>query len=275
MKSKSLLSLLLLSSLTLTACTKPKPKANQVQKALIGTWSARPVAPGSSQFTPHTLVFNADGTVIKIENRVAASTKFWLNPAEGPMRFDVDWTEKTPGRNLLAFIDNDTIRVEPGDWRENPPTRATKFSNNGTLYKRQSQKPEVPATLNIRDRTPSAPERQQNGEYYFNTLLDSQRSFYGPNKRFATSVLELLPGYYEEDMNFRYQIIPQQNKQIVVVTAQAKQPDLKSMAGYAYVSQSGGNGVMRCITQAPSTTVPTFVSITQSGNDCGPGSAMN
>jgi hypothetical protein len=76
-------------------------------------------------------------------------------------------------------------------------------------------------------------------------------------------------------MNFRYQIIPQQNKQIAVVTAQAKQPDLKSMAGYAYVGLSGGSSIMSCITQAPSTTVPTFVSITQSGNDCGPGSAMH
>ncbi len=190
------------------------------------------------------------------------------------MRFDVDWTEKTPGRNLLAFLDGDTIRVEPGDWRENPPARATKFSNNGTIYKRQSQKPEIPSALNIRDRTPSAPERQQNGEYYFNTLLGSQRAFYSTNKRFATSVLEMMPTHYQEDMNFRYQVIPQQNKQIAVVTAQAKQPDLKSMAGYAYVGLSGGSSIMSCITQVPSTTVPTFVSITQSGNDCGLGSAM-
>jgi hypothetical protein len=90
----------------------------------------------------------------------------------------------------------------------------------------------------------------------------AQQAFYLENEKFGPAIEDLGIGIKPESENYRYQIVPQGNQtQNVMMTAQAKRPELRSYTGAVFVVKDGNElltvaGI--CETDAPSSTPPTM-----------------
>ena len=109
----------------------------------------------------------------------------------------------------------------------------------------------------------------------------AQQAFYLENEKFGTTIEELGIGIEPEDENYRYQVVPQGDQaQSVMMTAQAKRPELRSYTGAVFVLKGGDEGVTFawiCETDAPSATPPAMPGAPSNTQDrlmiqCPPGS---
>jgi type II secretory pathway pseudopilin PulG len=102
--------------------------------------------------------------------------------------------------------------------------------------------------------------RQSEGKQYTASMNRAQQAYHLEYNKFATTIEQLQIGIKPETENYRYRIIPQGNStQRVMITAQAKRPDIRSYTGAVFVVKSEGGDVTRavvCETDQPSTTPP-------------------
>ena len=102
--------------------------------------------------------------------------------------------------------------------------------------------------------------REAEGKSRVGAMNRAQQAFYLENEKFGTTIEDLGIGIKPESENYRYQIVHQGNQtQNVMMTAQAKRPELRSYTGAVFVVKDGNDlltvaGI--CETDAPSSTPP-------------------
>jgi hypothetical protein len=108
----------------------------------------------------------------------------------------------------------------------------------------------------------------------------AQQAYYLEFSKFAPEIKELGIGINPETENYRYQVLPQANQnQIVMMTAQAKRPRLRSYTGAVFVVKTNGDELITvtaiCETDVPSSTPPAMPTAPQNataGIQCATGS---
>jgi maltoporin len=95
---------------------------------------------------------------------------------------------------------------------------------------------------------------------YMYALTKVQQAHYQEVGKFATAIEEVSIGLKTETESYRYQIVPQgDEKQSVMVTAQAKNTELPSYTGVVFVTRVNGEATtvaQICETESPSTSPP-------------------
>lgn len=146
---------------------------------------------------------------------------------------------------------------------ENPPGSLVaypileKISDNGTL----------PPNVQIRDIQAEAQNqanraRQVEGRQYIAYMNKAQQAYYIENGKFGRTFEEIGAGVTETE-NYRYQIVSQGNQtQSVMMTAQAKKPDLKSYTGAVFAIKNNSADTITisgiCETDDRSSNPPTM-----------------
>lgn len=249
------------------------PKANPVQTRLQGRWQVKDPQTGQTL----SLIFTPDGKFFMLlpldtGESMAVPFRYQINPTPQPMHLDVILPEqKQTVLTIFEFTDKNQLRLQLAGTNPGQP-RPSEFTN-ADLFQKVSEETTLPSdvvdlsemgTQNepvIDDLKRQANEaRESEGRNYVGAMSRAQQAHHLEYSKFATSIEDLGLGINPDSENYRYQVVPQGNQQeSVMITAQAKRPDLKSYTGaVAVVKQNGEDLTVAgiCETDEPSSTPP-------------------
>jgi len=172
-----------------------------------------------------------------------------------------------PGTNesvktIFEFTANGQLRLQVNGTKPGEP-RPTAFSPNATLFQKVSDSTTLPANVQVSDlQTGINRAKQAEAKQFVGMMNRAQQAYYLENEKFALKIDELGIERKSESDSYRYQIVPQGNStQSVMITAQAKNPELRSYTGAVFVVQENNEALTVatiCETNEPSATPPTM-----------------
>jgi hypothetical protein len=121
---------------------------------------------------------------------------------------------------------------------------------------------------------PSNTLRENSGRDYVVSMLFAQRTYFDKHRQFATQLSQIHPGFYEEDMDYRYQVVVQ--GQVVWIFGQPKQSGLRSFTGGVVTGAGYASAIRLCATNQPSQQPAAMYRLTERLDfQCGSGSHSN
>lgn len=251
-----------------TPSVTPSPKPLQAedtpaqQARLIGQWQSTNQLTGQGLtfiFTPNNKLFILPPS--SSETPVAQELEYQIDPVPQPMHIDV----RFPGTNesvktIFEFTANNQLRLQAAGTNPGEP-RPTAFSPNATLFQKVSDATTLPANVQVIDlQTGINQAKQAEGKQYIGAMNRAQQAYYLENNKFAQEINDLGIVIKTETKNYQYRIVSQGNStQSVVMTAQAKNPELKSYTGVVFVVKENNEDLTIaaiCETKTPSSTPP-------------------
>ena len=257
----------------LVAQTQSTSTTNSVETRLQGQWQVED--PSGQKLT---LIFAPEGKFFMLlplapDSPVALPFGYRIDPTEQPMHIDVLLPEKNETvMTIFELTDDGQLRLQLSDTNPGQP-RPTAFTDGAILLQKISEETTVPSGVPLLSDIETPPEqvtadletqtkeaREAEGKQIIGTMNRAQQAFYLENEKFGTTIEELGIGIEPEDENYRYQVVPQGDQtQSVMMTAQAKGPELRSYTGTVFVVKDGDDlltvaGI--CETDTPSSTPP-------------------
>ncbi len=112
------------------------------------------------------------------------------------------------------------------------PVRPTMIQAKSAFnYRKETNSTELPSeNTPAEDQMRSISLREQSGRDYVIKMMFAQRYYGDRDGTYATRFQQIHPGLYDEDIDYRYQIVPKAPHWIWI-TAQAKHPELRSFTG--------------------------------------------
>lgn len=274
----------LLSTFTTPVSAKPAPTpsaiqaqnpstANSVQTRLQGRWQVKDAQTGQTL----SVIFTPDGKFFMLlpmgeGESMAVPFRYQINPAPQPMHLDVILPEeKQTVLTIFEFTDKNQLRLQLAGTNPGQP-RPSEFIN-ADLFQKVSEETTLPPDVvdlsdmeTQSDRVIADLQRQANeareaeGRMKVGTMNRAQQAYHLEYSKFSTTIEDLGVGINPESENYRYQVVPQGNqKESVMITAQAKRPDLKSYtSAVVAVKQNGEDLTVTgiCETDEASSTPP-------------------
>lgn len=251
------------------------------QAKLNGQWQSKNQVSGQGLtfiFTPDNKLFVLLPTAS--ENLVAQQLEYRIDPVPEPMQIDIIF----PGTNesvktIFEFTSDGQLRLQVAGTNPGEP-RPKAFSPNATLFQKVSDASTLPSNVQISDlQTGINRAKQAEAKQYIGSMNRAQQAYYVENNKFAKEINDLGIGIETETKNYRYKIVPQNNStQSVMMTAQAKSPELRSYTGAVFVVKENNKYLpvtVICETNEPSSTppsMPTLPSNLKAGIQCSDGS---
>ncbi|MBL1176536.1 type IV pilin-like G/H family protein [Pantanalinema sp. GBBB05] len=234
--------------------TSKLPLPDQVASVLVGRWIFRNQARHTWNFND-ALIFLPDRTFIAINGDDVVRGRYWINVNTRPMHIDLaladphDWF-----RGSFALPDPQTLLLERKIVGNTAPARPTEIRvNQAFVYHKVSEQTTLPPEVGrIRDQVPSVVVREQLGRGYIIQMMFAQREYFDRTKTYALRLSQIQAGFYEEDIDYQYQVIPKSANWIWMI-AQAKHPDLRSFTAEV------GRGFIACAANQPSFQPPRIV----------------
>ncbi|WP_449417430.1 type IV pilin-like G/H family protein [Phormidium nigroviride] len=258
---------------TLTLSQNPA-SINSRASQFVGQWRLKDYLP-----IPLTVIFTQDGKIFILlpsyltsffssgspsftgGNVSAFELSYKINSSTQPMQIDVT----SPGDDgtlmtIFEFTPDGQLRIEWEGLRPGEP-RPTEFSAGAIFLQKVANTTALPRNTQIVDLAAQRRQgRESEGEQYIGSMNRAQQAFYAENEKFATEIDELGLGIDKETQNYRYQIVPQSGSiPSIMMTAQAKNPELKSYTGAVFVIKVNDENTtvsLTCGTDKPSTTPP-------------------
>ncbi len=229
--------------LTLSVAQSQKPAqrgdVQAMQTRLSGQWQAKN---SFLEGQTLTLIFTADGKLFLLFPDMTAPQQlgYRIDATPQPMHLDVIF----PGnegvvKTIFEFTADGQLRLQLAGTDPEQP-RPTAFDSEATLFQKVSDATTLPPNVQVSDpQTGANRARQAEGKNYIGAMNRAQQAYYLEYEKFASKIEELGIGIKPETENYRYQILPQGNQtQSVMMTAQAKRPELRSYAGAVFVVKS-------------------------------------
>ncbi len=259
----------------LTAQAQSTPTKKPVETQLQGRWQVED--PSGQKLT---LIFAPEGKFFMLlplapDSPVALPFGYRIDSTVQPMHIDVLLPEKNETvMTIFELTDDGQLRLQLSDTNPGQP-RPTAFTDAAILLQKISEETTVPSGVPVLSdiETPAEQEqviadletqakdaREAEGKLMTGAMNRAQQAFYLENEKFGPAIEDLGIGIKPESENYRYQIVPQGNQtQNVMMTAQAKRPELRSYTGTVFVVKDGNDlltvaGI--CETDAPSATPP-------------------
>ncbi|MEW6496659.1 MAG: type IV pilin-like G/H family protein [Cyanobacteriota bacterium] len=249
------------------------PTANPVQTRLQGRWQVKDPRTGQTL----TVIFTPDGKffmLLPIDSgeSMAVPFRYQINPTPQPMHLDVILPEeKQTVLTIFEFTDDNQLRLQLADTNPGQP-RPSEFMN-ADLFQKVSEETTLPSDVvdlsdmgTQNERVTADFKRQANesreaeGRINIGAMNRAQQAYYLEYSKFATTIEDLGLGINPESENYRYQLLPQGNqRERVMITAQAKRPELKSYTGAVVAVKQNGEDLTVtgiCETDEPSSTPP-------------------
>lgn len=242
-------------------------KTNLVAQQLLGRWEAKD--PTSDQV--FTFIFAPDGKLYVVlperdGTSMALKAAYQINPTTQPKQLDIQLSPKEKALTIFEFTADGKLRLDLDGLTPGQP-RPTEFKPNATLFSKVSSSTTVPENIQVIDletlensnnRTSQKP--QDEAKKYMYALTKVQQAHYQEVGKFATTIEEVSIGLRTETESYRYRIVPQADeKQSVMVTAEAKNSELPSYTGAVFVTKVNGEtttAAQICETDKPSTSPP-------------------
>jgi hypothetical protein len=271
------------------------PVTNSPASQFVGQWRLKDYLP-----IPLTVIFTQDSKILILlpsymgsflssgspsflgRNVTAFQLQYKINSSTQPMQIDVS----SPGDNetlmtIFEVTPDGKLRIEWDGLRPGEP-RPTEFTAGAIFLEKVSNTTALPRNTKIID---LAAERKQSQEseakQYTNSMNRGQQAFYAENGKLATKIDELGLDIKSETENYRYQIVPQSGSiPSVMMTAQAKKPELKSYTGAVFVVKINNEDTtvtVLCGTDQPATTPPMMPTAPKMGGEeikCPAGSSI-
>jgi hypothetical protein len=229
--------------------TQP-PAREKVPQALIGTWYAQEERDWQGNLI---LIFLPDGNFITIDSSgKAGKGQYWIKPTTFPMSMDL--LKNSPYslfRGVFQFLDQNTIEFQEKAVGISDSIRPTNFSGVRKIYKRLSNQTDLPKAIQkVENQLPSTELRESLGRDYVISMLFAQRTYFDKHRQFAPRLFQIHPGFYEEDIDYRYQVVVQE--QLVWVFGLPKHPGLRSFTGGLVTGEGYSSAIRLCTTAQPS-----------------------
>ncbi|MGB3559492.1 MAG: type IV pilin-like G/H family protein, partial [Geitlerinemataceae cyanobacterium] len=110
--------------------------------------------------------------------------------------------------------------------------------------------------------------RESEGKSFVGAINRAQQAYKLENEKFADTMEELQIGLPLETESYRMEIVPQPDPtRSVMVTATAKQEDIRSYMGAVFILENGRSTVIICVTDESSQTPPEMPAPPASEND--------
>ncbi|MBD1807784.1 type IV pilin-like G/H family protein [Microcoleus sp. FACHB-SPT15] len=259
----------------LVAQAQSTSTTNPVETQLQGRWEVED--PSGQKLT---LIFAPEGKFFMLlplvpDSPVALPFGYRIDSTVQPMHIDVLLPEQNETvMTIFELTDDGQLRLQLSDTNPGQP-RPTAFTDGAVLLQKISDETTVPSGVPVLSdiETPAEQEqviadletqareaREAEGKLMTGAMNRAQQAFYLENEKFGTTIEDLSIGIKPESENYRYQIVPQGNQtQSVMMTAQAKRPELRSYTGTVFVVKDGDDlltvaGI--CETDTPSSTPP-------------------
>jgi hypothetical protein len=239
-----------------TASSNPAPlNSNQVPQVLIGRWQLQNKE-NSDWNNNDTLIFLPDSSFIAINDGKAIRGRYWIGTNSFPRQIDL--TLADPQRWFQGSFDLPTLKtllLQRKSIGVSDPVRPTEIQTNHAFnYRKQTDSTDLSsAEGTVEDQSPTIAAREQSGRSYVIRMMFAQRSYSDRDGTYATRFQQIHPGLYDEDIDYRYQIVVKAANWIWI-TAQAKHPELRSFTGQVIA----GN-VFSCATNQPSSQPPSII----------------
>jgi hypothetical protein len=234
-------------------------KTNLVAQQLLGRWEAE----DPTSHKVFTFIFAPDGKLfVVLPERDGASmalkAAYQINPATQPKQLDIQLSPKEKALTIFEFTTDGKLRLDLEGLTPGQP-RPTEFKPSATLFSKVSSSTTVPENIRvIALETFQKPEDE--AKKYMYALTKVQQAHYREVGKFATTIEQVSIGLRTETESYRYRIVPQgDEKQSVMVTAEAKKAELPSYTGAVFVTKVNGEtttAAQICETDKPSTSPP-------------------
>ena len=232
------------------------------QTRLSGQWQAK--NPASGQVL--TLIFTPDGKFFVLlpsgsDTPVAQQLGYRIDPTPKPMHIDVTFPGTTESvKTIFEFTADGQLRLQVAETNPGEP-RPTAFNPSATLFQKVSDAITLPPNVQVSDLQTGVNRAQQaEGKTYIGAMNRAQQAYHLENDKFATKIEDLGIGIKPETETYRYRIVSQGNStQSVMMTAQAKRPELRSYTGAVFVVKHKNETLTVaaiCETDQPSSTPP-------------------
>ncbi|WP_392533451.1 type IV pilin-like G/H family protein [Nostoc sp. C117] len=242
--------------------SQPAPDTNPIAQKLFGQWETKD--PSSS--TSLTFIFTPENKLFLLipdsKDTGAIEFKYRINPTPQPMHLDVIISSnEEPVLTIFEFTANSQMRLQLDGTNPGKP-RPTAFSSQASLFKKVSNGTTLPDNIQIIN--PEAENQQTNdpkveAKKVIASINLAQQAYYLQNQKFGT-LEQLNLGIKPETENYHYRIVPSfQQAQIVISTAAAKKPQLKSYTGIVFNRTVKGQAMAItgiCETDEPSNKPP-------------------
>lgn len=245
-----------------SATPGPSSEMRSLSTKLSGQWQAK--NPTSGEVL--TFVFTQDGKLLIqlpsiSEKPTAQELGYRINPTPQPMELDVVLTGTDKAvKTIFEFTPTGELRLQLVGTNPGSP-RPTAFSPEATLFKKVSDVTKLPDNVQVMSvQTLVNRELQTEGKLYTGSMIRGQQAYFLEKDKFATTISELGVEIKPETENYRYQIVPQgDSSSRIMITATAKQPELKSYTGAVFVVKNNKEPLTIfgiCETDKPSSTPP-------------------
>lgn len=236
---------------------------NTVQTRLQGRWQVED--PSSRQKL--VIIFTPDGKLLMLlplgssKESVPVSFGYRINATPKPMHLDVLLPEGNQTvMTIFDFTPDNQLRLQLAGTEPGQP-RPKAFAANALLLHKVSDTTTLPENTQSNNLTEAVKRAQQaEGKQNTGAMSRAQQAYYLENEKFTTKIEELGIGIKSETENYSYKILPQGNqRQSVMMTAQAKRPGLRSYTGAVFVVKSNDERLtvaQLCETDEPSMTPP-------------------
>ncbi len=249
------------------------PKTNSVQTRLQGRWQVKDPKTGQTL----TVIFTPDGKFFMLlpldsGESMAVPFRYQINPTPQPMHLDVILPEeKQTVLTIFEFTNNNQLRLQLAGTNPGQP-RPSEFTN-ADLFQKVSEETTLPSDVvdlsnmgtqnervidDLNRQTNEA--REAEGRTNVGSMNRAQQAYHIEYSKFATTIEDLGLGINPESENYRYQVVSQGNqRERVMITAQAKRPELRSYTGAVVVVKQNGEDLTVagiCETDEPSSTPP-------------------
>ena len=239
---------------------------NNVYGFLQGIWQGQDPLSGEQII----MIFNRDNKFLVVRFPVGSTSPSFMEESEyrinaniQPMQLDI-LNQGQLNLTIFEFTADGKLRLEvnnvmPGKFRP------TTFSNNTAILQKlpkdSPQAAEIQSKIQIRFLERDASNK-------IRALTRAQQAFRLERPRFATAFSELNTNIGNETANYRFEILPQGNvSQIIVMTATAKQPGLRSYTGVVFVTRENYTFAGVCESDRPATSPPKLPKIVSDGTN--------
>jgi hypothetical protein len=242
-------------------------QTNAVAQQLLGQWQATDPTTNKA----FTFIFAPEGKLFVVlpepnGSSVAVKMAYQINATTQPKQLDIQLSRDEKALTIFEFTPEGRLRLELEELTPGT-TRPTAFRPNALLFQKVSQATTVPENIKVIElETLMNPDNQKSqkpedeAKKYIYALTQVQQAHYKEVGKFAKAIEEVSIGLRTETDSYRYRIVPQgDEKQSVMITAEAKKSELPSYTGAVFVTKvNGGTTTLAqiCETNQPSTSPP-------------------
>jgi Type IV pilin-like G and H, putative len=263
---------LLYPTLLLSGCIPskpPTPAAAAVPQALIGEWRAIDTEDSNRGLDGiKKIVFTSTQEAWLIDRgNNAYKSLYWTNPTSRPMHIDILSSSAGLWMTSFKFLDADKIKILPQQ-QGLQQMRHPNLDAGGVNLRRISNQTELDPSIKIQsNQLPSAHERESPVNLYLNTLIFAQRDYYDEKRVFATQLSEMNPGFTNDFLGYRYQVLLWGDRKVLIV-AQPLTSGLKSFSALLATGEGHGSSIITCQSKQPTTEAPRFIKYTNQPYVC-------